>query len=283
MNEVMSFNRTLSECEAEIKVNSELVGMGIWNLGNSFKEIRDSKLYSEKGYSSFEAYIEHESKYGKSHVYSFISVSESYTVQSIGRIAEVGIAKMIELARLPELTRNEFIESHDVEDMTTRELKEAIKERKQVESENLDLKERLRAIESREPITLHKEVYKEPADYLELKQKTLLVDEKDKEIQRLKHEEFKYKLTIKELIQHQKNIISKLPASEQKEKLVNDVWKFVRTINELLKEVGGLVYLTQSINELPEQERNYYERAIENIWAWSNQIKFNLEKEKENE
>lgn len=121
--------KSLEESEAVIKNSENFIGMGLWNVGNELKYIRDNKTYEEKGYFSFEEYAGMELDYSRRHAYNFIEIAEKYSVQSIAQIGHLGITKLIELGKIEEEERKEFIENNPVEDMTTRELRQAIKEK----------------------------------------------------------------------------------------------------------------------------------------------------------
>lgn len=103
--------------------------MGIWNIGNELKAIRDNKTYKEKGYSNFQEYAKSELEYSRSHCYRFIEVVENYSVPSMGQISNLGITKLLSLSALPQEERDDFIaDTHEVNgedktvaDMTTRE------------------------------------------------------------------------------------------------------------------------------------------------------------------
>ena len=99
--------RTIYESEAIIKGNENLIGTGLWNIGNELKIIRD-KSYTEKGYGSFEEYTETELKYSRRHCYRFIEIAESYTVTSMSQIANIGMTKLLSLGQLEESERETF-------------------------------------------------------------------------------------------------------------------------------------------------------------------------------
>ena len=171
---VENIERTIHESEAIIRSNESLVGVGVWNIGNELKNIRDSKSYKEKGFDSFERYIEEELRYKKTNTYRLISVAESYSVPAMGRMGNIGITKLLSLAQLAEdEEREDFIENNPVEDMTTRELEKAVKEKKQLESENRQMKhqqdillEENKNLREVEPTVIEKA----PEDYEQLKQ-----------------------------------------------------------------------------------------------------------------
>lgn len=166
MNDIQQKNssKSLMESEAIIKSNESLIGMGVWNIGNELKTIRDTQSYKQKNYNSFEEYTEKELRYSRSHTYNFISIAEKYNVQSIGQIANIGMTKLLALTQIPDTEREIFIETQPIEDMTTRELQQAIKEKK-------ELQKQLEEIQARPPKVEVREVEKVPSDYIEMKKK----------------------------------------------------------------------------------------------------------------
>ena len=133
MNELANTLKTIVESEIVIKSNENFVGMGLWNIGNELKYIRDNKTYTDKKYKSFEEYVENELDYSRRQTYNFISISEGYDVQSIAQIGHLGMVKLLELKKLDEPQREEFMINNPVDEMTTRELQKAIKEKQELE------------------------------------------------------------------------------------------------------------------------------------------------------
>lgn len=290
MEEGLIEYKSLATSELIISNNNNLIGLSLLNVCIELKRIRDTKSYSEDGYTSFESYVEEKQKISKSQAYNFITVAEKYTVQSIGLYPNFGINKLVQLSQIEdENKRIQFIEENDVNEMTTRELREEIQKRKQLEIQNHALQETLAHVQSSKPEVIEKEVIKEvfkeviPDDYEELKRKYESKSLLEKQIKTLEEEIYKKDTKILSLQIAQKEAVNKLPETEQKKKLVDDSWTFVWRINSFLKDIGGLVYITQSIKELPTDQKNRYISAIENIVGWANQIKFNLEEEIKNE
>lgn len=204
-------------------------------------------------------------------------------------ISHLGVTKVFDLLSIPQAERQEFIEQNNVEDISTRELREQVKKYKEQNARLLeDLDEALRENDG-EPKVIEKEVVKEvikeviPDDYEELKRKYESKSLLEKQIKTLEEEIYKKDTKILSLQIAQKEAVNKLPQTEKEKKLLDDSLSFIWAVNDFLKKVGGLVYLTQQISDLPTQERNRYISAIENVWGWSNQTKFNLEEVIKNE
>jgi phage regulator Rha-like protein len=82
--------------------NEELVGLGLWNIGKELKYIRDNKTYKQLGLSSFQEYTEKELDYSRRKAYNFIRVAEKYDVHSGAQIGNMGIKKLLELAKIED-------------------------------------------------------------------------------------------------------------------------------------------------------------------------------------
>lgn len=200
-------------------------------------------------------------------------------------ISNLGQTKIFALLNAPKEVRDELINKGSIEDIPVSELKEQIKKLKESNNRLLeDLDEALRENDG-EPKVIEKEVVKEvvkeviPDDYLKLKEIELLKTKTDIRNRELENQLNQKDKQITELKLAKAEVVEKLPSTKQKERIINDAWEFTRACESFLKEVGGLVYLTQSIADLPVQERAYYQRSIENVWAWANMTKFNLEQE----
>lgn len=280
--------KSLATSELIISNNNNMIGLSLLNVCIELKRIRDTKSYSEDGYTSFESYIDEKQKISRRQAYNFITVAESYTVQSIAQYQNFGINKLVQLAQIEDTTeRIEFVKSIEAEDMTTRELREEIKKRKQLEEVNARLMEDLGTAQkiATEKEVVEIEVIKEviPDDYEELKRKYESKSLLEKQIKSLEEEVYKKDTNILSLQIAQRETLNKLPQTEKEKKLLDDSLSFIWAVNDFLKKVGGLVYLTQQISDLPTHERNRYISAIENVWGWSNQTKFNLEEVIKNE
>lgn len=149
-------------------------------VARDLRTMRDEKLYADLGYETFEGYAESAVGIKRRQAYKFISalgVLES--VGSVQSTAQLGIEKLAAIASLPDPDREEFIaepqpipstgETKRVEDMTTRELAEAVKARKAAEQraadlarQNQQLELRLKEAKQRQPETV--EVYKVPEE-----------------------------------------------------------------------------------------------------------------------
>lgn len=112
-----------------------------------------------------------------------------------------------------------------------------------------------------------------PADYDSTKRQ---LEDYKKDYSNL-HSQFEDK--VKELQDLRKQIenIKKEDTSEQyAKKLQNSVLTFCAKISTFIEQVGGYVWLTDQINEIPELERKGYIKAVHAIKSWADTMEYNI-------
>ncbi len=136
MNEVirsMELSGNLSEEQNEaLNLHYEIIAKG--NLAASamvdfcqnLKRMRDERKYLLLGHETFEEYVEQDVGIKQRQAYTYIQALESLGEKYLQSNANLGISKLGMLAALPWYERREVEENNDVEEMSTRELKEAI-------------------------------------------------------------------------------------------------------------------------------------------------------------
>ncbi len=130
----------------QIKSYGSIIMQSFYGLCAAIKQMRDTKLYKQLGYSSFEGYTEAELGMKKVQAYSYIAVAENLTEDFVRSSEQIGIKKLYLLAMAPEETRTEIVQNTDLESTTVRELREQIAALK--EESELDRKERDNANEA---------------------------------------------------------------------------------------------------------------------------------------
>ena len=114
------------ELHYEIIAKGNLAASAMVDFAKGLKEMRDKKLYLELNFNSFEEYAENAVGLKQSQAYTYIRALESFGESGLQSNAKLGISKLGMLAALPWHEREDVLENNDVENMTTRELKEAI-------------------------------------------------------------------------------------------------------------------------------------------------------------
>lgn len=121
--------RNLDDATSFIKKIDNDVTQRWFFLAHALKKVRDEKLYEER-YTSFKDYFSSELGYSKRMVYYFINLADNYPIDTEGKLLELGVKKLLEIAELPEEQRNEYVENNDILHMSATEIKRDIKERK---------------------------------------------------------------------------------------------------------------------------------------------------------
>lgn len=130
MNELSAEYIKAKDLDRRIKTSAQLAQQSLYDMCMGFKEMRDSKLYKELGYSDFGDYCEQETGFKRRQVYNYIAISEKLPADFVQSTAQIGVQKMYLLTQLPEDQRAELTENTDLENTTVKELEMQIKELK---------------------------------------------------------------------------------------------------------------------------------------------------------
>lgn len=106
-----------------IKANALAAQESLWELCKGLKEMHDSKLYKELGYSSFEKYTEEEVGIKRHQAQKYIAIADMENGDSNHHL---GVTKLALLARLDEPQREQIQQNVDVESVSVKELKKEI-------------------------------------------------------------------------------------------------------------------------------------------------------------
>lgn len=107
---------------------AQLAQQSLYEMCTGFKEMRDSKLYKELGYSDFGDYCENETGMKRRQVYRYIEVAEKLPSEFVSPGTQIGIKKLYLLTTLSEEERSEIVENTDLESASVRDLERQIKE-----------------------------------------------------------------------------------------------------------------------------------------------------------
>ena len=129
----------------KIIMSAQLAQQNLYEMCMGFKEMRDSKLYKELGYSDFGDYCEQETGFKRSQAYNYITIVEKLPADFVQSIGQIGMTKALLLTTLDEDNRAEITAEGNLEDTTVKELQQKIKELK---SEHERTKDDLRNVET---------------------------------------------------------------------------------------------------------------------------------------
>ncbi len=107
---------------------AQLAQQSLYEMCMGFKEMRDSKLYKELGYSDFGEYCEQETGFKRSQAYNYIAIAEKLPADFVQSTGQIGVQKMYLLSRISEEERSEITNNTDLENTTVKALEQQIKE-----------------------------------------------------------------------------------------------------------------------------------------------------------
>jgi len=148
--EMVTAKQEADELHRQIMAAGNMATLAIVEMARCLKRMRDGGLYKERGFTSFEDYVEQDVGIGKRHAYNYIHVYEQLGDTALQSNAHLGITKLELLARLPIAERQELLDDPETESESVAKLKEHIAELQKkgeqmslLEEENGRLKARL--------------------------------------------------------------------------------------------------------------------------------------------
>lgn len=172
MNELSAEYIKAAELDRRIKTSAQLAQQSLYDMCMGFKEMRDSRLYKELGYSDFGEYCEQETGFSRMNVYNYIRVAEKLPQDFVNSSLQIGVKKLTLLAKLSDEERTELAENIDLESTTVKELKAKI---------DILQNERDRAMESNAEAS--HQVFMAEKKVLEMKNKVTQLEAEIKELE----------------------------------------------------------------------------------------------------
>ena len=120
--------------------NGKIVQAVLIDICKDLKRMRDEALYLELGYETFEDYSENACGIKQRQAYSYISAYEKLGENYLAENAQLGITKLELISQISSYEREEFLSENNVEELSTRELKQQVEKFKnQIEQLTFDL------------------------------------------------------------------------------------------------------------------------------------------------
>lgn len=282
MNELVSLDQLVSE----IKFFENQAVVSYWEIGK-----RLSKAKEQVGHGNWENWVDENLGYSKSTSERLIRVYNEYPNPSA--LTDLNMTQALALTSIKdEDERQEFVEKHKVEDMTTRQLQAEIKEyKKNLKAKENELEEivkekdeeigelrfsnsslygELQIEKSKAPEVIEKEVIKEvvPDDYDLTKAQ---LENANKKLEKLMQ-------VNQSLKKKEKLAMSKLESEQANKKIVEDVSGFHYKIAGFIQDVGGLLYLTEYLDDIPKENKKLFLDSAKYLRGFSEQLYKNIEK-----
>lgn len=125
-----------------IMANGKIAANSMIEMGRDLKTVRDERLFTEMGYENFEEYCEKKIGICKRHGYNFIQIYEKFGEEKLGQLQQLGITKLLEIAKLDDEDADDLMQHNDVNALSVRELSAKVDEyRNKFEQLTLQLEE----------------------------------------------------------------------------------------------------------------------------------------------
>ena len=163
------YNRAVM-LSCSIIANAQAAQASLYEVCKGLKEMRDGKLYNELGYQNFEEYSETEIGMTKRNANRYVAIADMYAESGTALSQNLGVTKLTLLSTLSEPDREEIIENNNVEEISSRELEEKIKEIKMLNKEKSELAALNESLkESNESLRANSDKQSEVIEELEVK------------------------------------------------------------------------------------------------------------------
>lgn len=285
----------IKQIEVEIKFYKEQAVQSIFEIGERLIKAKELVPHGKWG-----NWLKKEVDFSLAQAQRFMQVAREFP--NAVSLRGLNQSKVFALVAMPKEERENFIEENPVEDMTTKELRQAIKEKNQLKKEleeakskHNDLLNKNIKLEEREPEVIEKEVEVIPEDYKYYKESTKKYYRLQDEVRDLKEElnnrednkedfnklrkQYEEKVNesyeLKQQIKQMTHIDSGV---KHQEKLKDTAVVFATRVHTFLNDVGGLAWLTEYIDELDDYDKRSYLKAIDLLEGWVLTVKANINK-----
>ena len=137
---VIKFDISSYELQHSIIVDCKnKVELYFFEFCKELKKMHDSKLYKIAGYSTFEDYTSKNFDIKKTQAYECLAYAKKRSKEFTVENGKIGITKLLLLNSLSDEEATEFLKNHDVENITTKEIKRtliSLKDKKDLEPLN---------------------------------------------------------------------------------------------------------------------------------------------------
>lgn len=276
MQSLTEFN--IEKTTAEILILKEQTAQNIVEIGKRLIAVKDNLQHGE-----FSEWLKERVDISHRTANNFMKVATTFSNSQA--IANLGSTKLFLLAGLDEEDRQEVMKENNVEDMTTRQLEQAVREKKELkkrlddeqeysnklqksiqekEQAIKDLQDKIDKIPVPEKEIIEKEVVKEVIPEKVIQEKALLKQQIEKQKQQLveiqKRAE-KAESTLKGI-----RLEDNLAKDEVYDNAKLDM--LIYNINDFLNKNSKYTYLKEDLQHIPSKKRKFVEEKVNSIKEW---------------
>ena len=118
------------ELTSNIVVKYEIARKCIFEIARDLTRVKEERLFIEMGVGSFDEYCQKVAGFGDRQGRNFINIYKRFSEEEINEYKHLGSTKMAYMAELDDTDLGELTATHDLESVTTRELRKLVDEYK---------------------------------------------------------------------------------------------------------------------------------------------------------
>lgn len=118
------------ELTSNIVVKYEIARKCIFEIARDLTRVKEERIFIEMGVGSFDEYCQKVAGFGDRQGRNFINIYKRFSEEEINEYKHLGSTKMAYMAELDDTDLGELMATHDLESVTTRELRKLVDEYK---------------------------------------------------------------------------------------------------------------------------------------------------------
>lgn len=270
MQELTEFN--IEKTTAEILILKDQMAQNIIEIGKRLLETKE-----KIGYGEFTNWLENKVEISHRTANNFMKIANTFSNSQL--VANLGTRKLLALAGLDEEDRQEVMQENNIEDMTTRELEQVVKEKKEIKKQletEKEYSEKLQeAIKEKENQirTLQNEIENIQIPKKEIVEKEVIKEVIPENLVLEKQSLEKELKTLRKRAEKAENTVSRLKLDKEinqdriytKVKLDN----LLVNIRDFLNNASKYTYLKDELQKIPPQNKKMLESKINEVESWT--------------
>lgn len=270
MKELTEFN--IEKTTAEILILKDQTAQNIIEIGKRLIEVKENLPHGEFG-----NYLKEKVEFSRQTANRFMSVATQFSNSSA--MSNLGSTKLFLLAGLDEEDRQELIQENNVEDMTTRELEQAVKEKKEITKQlkieqeySNELQESIKEKE-RQIRTLQNEIEKIQIPEKEIVEKEVIKEVVPENLILEKQALEKELETLRKRAEKAENTLSRIKLDKEinQDKVYSNtkLEHLLINIKDFLDNASKYTYLKDELQKIPPQNKKILESKINEVESWT--------------
>lgn len=281
MQELTEFN--IEKTTAEILILKDQTAQNIIEIGKRLIEVKENLQHGE-----FISWLENKVDFSRCTASRFMKIATEFS--NVSAVQHLGSRKLFLLAGLDEEDRQQVMQENNVKDMTTRELEQAVKEKKeikkQLEAEQEYSNELQQAIREKEQQinNLKKEIGNIQVPEKEIIEKEVVKEVIPENLILEKQSLEKELETLRKRAERAENTLSRIKLDKEinQEKVYSNtkLEHLLVNIKDFLDNASKYTYLKNELQNIPTQNRRILESKINEVENWTILMKQALRDEK---